>query len=704
MPCAQRGLHHSRPYVNDSLQINTLQRAFELHQRGQLAQAQQLYEQLLRAQPNHFDALHLMGVLASQTQRAGEALTLIDRALAIDAGGAVTHFNRATVLQQLERWREALESYDRAIEINPSFAEAFSNRSVVLTELGEYATALSSSERAIALKGGFAEAFFNRGNVLREMRRFEKAIASYDRAIELRRDYSEACYNRANALTALERWREAVAGFEQSIALRPRHVAAHVHRGHAEVELRQWQSALASYARAIEIEPTIRFVPGRLLYTSLRICDWHDFERRRDNVLERIAQGLAAAHPFEVLTLTDSAHLQLAATQTWVREKFTANRASAPSHPRHGRIRLGYFSGDFHQHAVAFLTAELFERHDRQRFEITAFSFGPHKRDAMRERLEAAFDRFIDVRERSDLEIVQLARRLEIDIAIDLGGYTEGARTEIFAARAAPLQLSYIGYLGTMGAPFIDYLIADPTLIPPAHRPHYAERILYLESYQANDTRRVIAERNFTRAELGLPREGIVFCCFNAVWKFNPVIFSSWMRILARVPRSVLFLFADHPLIEQNLRKEAAARGVVPERLVFGGRLPTADYLARYRAADLFLDTLPYGGGTTASDALWAGVPVLTCRGEALASRIAASLLTALDMPQLITDSLQDYEERAVELANDPERLSELRGLLGERRATARLFDIGAFTLDLERAYMSIYERQRSGLAPEDTR
>ncbi len=361
---------------------------------------------------------------------------------------------------------------------------------------------------------------------------------------------------------------------------------------------------------------------------------------------------------------------------------------------------MGYFSPDFRNHAVSILMAEVFETHDRSKFEVVAFSLGPDTRDEMRGRLEKGFERFVDVHGKSDEQIALLARSMELDIAVDLGGFTEGCRPRVLAMRAAPLQVSYIGYLGTLGAPYMDYLIADPVIVPEAHQEHYAEKIIYLPSYQANDSQRRIAQREFSREELGLPAQGFVFCCFNNNYKITPPTFDSWMRILHRVAGSVLFLYAGSATAQGNLSKEAVKRGIDPARVVFGQRLPPAQYLARYRAADLFLDTLPYNAGTTASDALWVGLPVLTCLGDTFAGRVAGSLLTAIGLPELITRTQSQYEDMAVALALDRGRLAGIKQRLAQNRHTQPLFDTPRFTRHLEAAYTQIYERYLAGLAP----
>jgi predicted O-linked N-acetylglucosamine transferase (SPINDLY family) len=468
-------------------------------------------------------------------------------------------------------------------------------------------------------------------------------------------------------------------------------------------ELGELEDAVARYGRAWALDPDASFLAGELRHARLQICDWAGLEVDRARLASGLEQGRAVVSPFAALSLLDCPELQRKAAEIWARRECTPRRPMPPPgpYPRHEKIRIGYFSADFHAHALTALTAEMFETHDRSSFDLTAFSLGPDVRDATRARLEPAFDRFLSLTAVSDAEVAALARRLEIDIAVDLGGYTRGARPRIFALRAASIQVSYLGFLGTMGASFSDYLIADPVIVPPPSQRHYAEQIAYLPSYQPNDSKRVIPPRIAARAEFGLPSSGFVFCCFNAHYKINPETLTSWAKILAAVPGSVLFLLGGNVAAERNLRRSAADRGIDCERLVFGRRLPLDEYLARYGAADLFLDTLPYNAGATASDALWAGLPVLTCCGETFASRVAASLLTAAGLPELIASDRRSYEELAIGLAADAPRLAAIRNRLAAARQTSKLFDTATFTRNLETLYRRMYERCRSGLPPQ---
>jgi predicted O-linked N-acetylglucosamine transferase (SPINDLY family)/predicted SAM-dependent methyltransferase len=631
------------------------------------------------------------------------AVQLFDELIRRKSDHAEAYYKRANALNGLGRCEAALADYDQAITRNPEYANAYCNRGTVLERLNRWDEALASYNRAVALNPGDFLVYYNRGSVLKRLERIDEALASYERAIALKSDYVEAYLNRGNVLQELQRHEAAVASYDMAIQLKPIFAEAFQARGSSLFALRRFEAAVASYNQAIALNPNYKFILGMRRYAKMQICDWDDLAPD----LQRITQGLReyspVCSPFPVLALVDSATLQRLAAEIWVREQCPYNPAlgAIPARPRSDKIRIGYFSADFRSHPVSALTAELFETHDRSRFEITAFAFGPEAGDAMRSRLERAFDRFVDVRDQTDIEVALLARKLGVDIAVDLGGFTEHSRTKIFALRAAPIQLSYIGYLGTMGAPYMDYLVADTTIIPAGEQQEYSEKIIYLPSYQVNDSQRHIAERTFTRENLGLPPVGFVFSCFNANYKITPSTFEVWMRILTRVEASSLFLYTDNQVSARNLLKEAQRCGVDPHRIVFGGRLDQADYLARFRTMDLFLDTLPYNAGTTASDALWAGLPVLTCAGRTFAGRIAASLLQAIELPELITATPAQYEDLAVQLATNPQRLAQIRRQLASNRLKTPLFDTVLYAKNLEYAYAQMYERSHAGLPPE---
>lgn len=671
--------------------------------RGQrrLEEALESYDRALRAASAHADAHNNRGVVLQDLERYEEALSSHERALAARPDDPEALNMRGAALHALERYEEALSSYDRALAVKPRFAEAHNNRGVTLYALERFEDALSSYDQALATEPCYCAAYNNRGNALKRLKRFDEALAAYSQALAIQAHNARAWMNQGVLLHELGRCRDALASYERALAVEP---DADTYRNEAIAleEVGRTADAVASYQRALALEPASEFALGACRHARMQLCDWADFEVDLARITTGIANDEPVVAPFDMLSLLDSPALQRRAAEIWVDRECSPRQKLPPltAHPAHDRIRIGYFSADFRNHALAALAGELFETHDRSRFEITAFSLGPDVRDEFRARAEAAFDRFLPVRDLPDHEVAALARRLEIDIAIDLGGYTRHARPRVMALRAAPVQASWLGYLGTMGAQFIDYVIADPVIVPPEYRQYYTEKVAYLPSYQPNDSKRVVADRTFSRAELGLPAHGFVFCCFNASYKITPETFQAWTRILAAVPGSVLLLLGGSPAMERNLRRHAADRGIRAERLVFAPKLVFGEYLARYRAADLFLDTLPYNAGTTASDALWAGLPVLTCPGKAFASRVAASVLTSAGLPELIAADRADYERLAIALAGDPPRLEQLRRKLSHARANAPLFDTPAFTRNVEALLVRMCQLHRSGQAP----
>jgi predicted O-linked N-acetylglucosamine transferase (SPINDLY family) len=572
-------------------------------------------------------------------------------------------------LKELRLFDRALISLNQAITLAPRYAEAYNNLAIVLTELKLFEKALQNCDKSIELKPDFEDAYLNRGVVLQGLKRLNESVLSYEQAIKLRRDYAEAIVN----------------------------------RGYILRELKRFDEALLSFFQVLELKPYYDYLFGDFLHAKMHICDWHEFESNIIKLKQRISEGNKSSSSFCVLTFADSLSIQRKASEIWINDKhpFDKSLGSIFKSSRKEKIKIGYYSADFREHPVSYLTAEFFELHSKNNFELIAFYSESPDSSNMHKRVSSAFDKFIDIRFISDQDVAQLSRDIGIDIAVDLTGMTANERAGIFSYRAAPIQLSYIGYLGTMGAEYYDYLIADKTIIPADSQDYYSEKIIYLPSYQVNDSKRVISEKNFTRAELNLPEVGFVFCCFNNTYKITPHTFDGWMRILAAVPHSVLFLYADNKWAEENLKMEAQKRGVSQIRLVFGARIDRSDYLARYRVADLFLDTLPYNAGTTASDALWAGLPVLTCMGKTFCSRVAASLLSAIELPELITTTQVQYEAAAVELATNPTKLKAIKDKLERNRLTTALFDTSSFTKNIEDAYTQIYERYQTDLPPD---
>jgi protein O-GlcNAc transferase len=658
------------------------------------------YEKAISIQPGFATTLNNLGNALKQLKRLDEALASYDKSLAIQPDYADALYNRGSVLKELNRLDEALICYDKAIALLPDFAEAHNNRGIILKEFNYLDEALVCYSKAIAIKPSFAEAFCNRGNALKELKRFEEALASYDMAISLKPNYAEAINNQGTAFQELKLKDEALKSYDMAIAMQPDYVDAHYNRGNLLIELKRLEEALESYNKALALQPDYNFLLGLQLNTRASLCDWRELPEQLASLELALEAERKVIIPFSALGLTDNPKLQYLASKIYGSAKFPASAMLGEIKKRtpDGIIRIGYYSADFRDHVVSDLIVELFELHDSDRFEVYGFSFGRESNDPMRQRISDAFDHFIDVRSKSDVEIAQLSRSLGIDIAIDLGGYTQDSRTGIFALRCAPIQINYLGFPGTMGVDYIDYIIADKTMIPKESQHHYSEKIIYLpHSFQVNDSKRVASKKVFTRAEVGLPESGVVFCCFNNTYKILPETFDSWMRILKAVDVSVLWLFAEQAAAVQNLRHEASIRGVNPDRLVFAKRVKIDEHLARQSLADLFLDTLPFNAGATASAALWAGLPILTRMGESFTARYAASLLNAMDLPELITQTQAQYEAKAIELANNPLKLAQLKNKVQQNRQTSSLFNCELFTRNIEAAYAEAYRRYHAG-------
>ncbi|MDP3700007.1 MAG: tetratricopeptide repeat protein [Hylemonella sp.] len=622
-------------------------------------------------------------------------------------GSADAQNNIGLRFLEMHAYGEAEVCLRRAISLAPDYAFPYVNLGRLLSEQKQNDRAIAALQKGIELQPGLDAAYTNLGGVLCNEGRLGEAEAACQKAIGLNPKSPEAFHNYGLVLAALNRHAAAALAFREAIVLNAKFLDAHFNLANVSLKLKRHADAVQSYQKCLQLDPAAEYVHGALLAVRMKVCDWADHASDLKQLGESVEQGRRVTDPFFLLALVSNLKLQRKAAELLIADKYPESPAlgGIPKRKRGERIRIGYFSADFRNHPVANLMVEIFELQDRSRFELIAFSWGPGDEDVVRQRVRSAFDQFIDVNGKSDLEVASLARSLEIDLGIDLGGHTEYARTGIFAYRAAPVQVSYLGYLGTMGAPYYEYLIADAVLVPEAHQTFYVEKIAYLPSYQPNDSKRSISDRRFTRAELGLPEEGFVFCCFNSNYKFNPNIFDIWMRVLLQVEDGVIFLYAETSEAAENLKKEAQRRGVDRGRVVTTlERLTLPEYLARYRVADLFLDTQPYNAGTTASDALWTGLPVLTCLGESFAGRMAASLLHALGLPELVAANLADYEELAVALALDGARLKGIRDKLERNRLTAPLFDSCRFTLQLERMYEAMYERYQADLPPTHLR
>ena len=679
--------------------------AAQHYQRKQFPEAAQLAEQVLAADPNNIPALQLSSLLALLAGRNDAAIDMLGSAIRLNDSAAELHATLAEALRRAGRLEEAIAEFQRALVLEPDNAETIYNCANVLLRLGNHAEALAGYHRALAIQPNFLQAIHNRGNALFELQRFDESLADYDRTLAVNPRFVMAWSNRANALLQLKRYEEALAACDRGLEIDAHHVASLSVRANVLFELRRFAEAAEAYAGLLAVDPAYPYALGRAFYCRLLCCDWTEYDRAIATVASKVAAGERVAPPFMFLNMADSPEQRMQCARTFSRDRHPVSTDPLwrGERYRHSKIRLGYLSADFRHHPMAYLMAGLFEQHDRSRFETMAFSFGPDPQDAFRKRLEASFDRFIDVRTKRDRELAQLVREHEIDIAVDLMGYTNNGRPGILAFRPAPIQVNYIGFAGTLGADYIDYIIADRFIIPEESRRFYTEHVAYLpDTYWPTDSTRTIAEAAPPRSELGLPETGFVFCCFNQSHKIAPGIFDIWMRLLRQVDGSVLWLVEDNADAARNLRQEAERRGIAATRLVFAPRVGLDAYLARLPLADLLLDTLPFNAHTTASDALSAGLPVVTCAGTSFPARVAGSLLQAVGLPELITDNLADYEALSLKLARDPQTLAQVRAKLDRNRHSCPLFDTDRFRRHIESAYSTMWKRYQRGARPDD--
>lgn len=704
-------------------------------QAGRAIEAEHLFNKLLRLDPRHVGGLNVFSILLTQLgrfeeaeryarralkenaksdatfynyglilkalKRPEEALERFGQALAINDRVAQTWNNRGTVFNEMKRYLEAVADFDRALFLDPNYAEAYCNKARSLSGLESYEQALDACDKALALNPALTEAWIARGNVLIGQKRIAEAGAAYDAGLALDPNSAFAWFGRGNVFSELKQTSDALAAYDKALVLDASLAPAWLARGSRLVELQRYEEAHAAFDRAVKADPALDYALGNRLFAKLMICDWTDLEAQVSDVLQAIRAQKQVVAPFPILCIPSTAADQLACAKQYLADQAPFSPMGPGEIRTHDRIRVAYLSADLHDHATAYLMAGLFEMHDKSRFEMTAISFGPDDHSAMRRRIENSFEHFVDVRADGDQAVAEFLRQREIDIAVDLKGFSQNGRPGIFARRAAPVQVNYLGYPGTMGAGYFDYIIADETIIPDDQRKFYSEQVVWLpDSYQANDSKRSIAAATPTRGQCGLPETGLVFCCFNNTVKITPEMFDIWMRLLAAVDGSVLWLIDADPTATNNLRREAERRGISPARLIFAPRVALADHLARHRNADLFLDIVPCNAHTTASDALWAGVPVLTCLGAAFAGRVAASLLKAAGQPELIATSLEQYEAMALALARDPQRLASLKEELARNRGTCPLFDTRRFARHIEAAYVTMWERSQRGEKP----
>ena len=645
--------------LNDPVML-VLREGLEQQKKGQLAQAEQCYRQGLQRNPQHATGLHLLGIVLAQTGRAAQAIPYLRQSVVLQPNQAVNLHNLASALYATGAFDEALQASTLSLAINHVYVAAYVLRASILWDMGRQAQAQNDLHTALSLHSQSPEALA-----------LQQKIAQQTGA-------------------GVESPQPDDASFQAEAAI-------------AFLDQRQYALAIAAFERVAALQPNLAEVLGPLVWAKISSCHWDGLDADFKKLEQRILGGSDEVVPFTLLAISPDPMLQHQCAQKYFTQ-FAAKgkpQQALVQTKAHGRIRLAYLSSDFHEHATAYLIAQVIELHDRSKFHVLGVSFGAPVACTMRTRLEQAFERFVDVEGMSDEAVAQWMQREEIDIAIDLKGFTKDARTAIFVHRPAPVAVNFLGYPGTMGSDCIDYIVGDPVVTPFEHAAHFSEKIVQLpHSYQPNDRSRVIAQPYTNRAAEGLPHKYFVFAAFNNPYKITPEMFAVWMRLLQQIPGSVLWLVSENKDHQAQLRQHAQDRGVDPMRLVFAHNEPQARHFARHALADLFLDTTPCNAHTTASDSLWAGLPVLTCIGQTFASRVAASLLMAMGLPELVTHDLPSYEAQALHLARHPDALADLSRKLRAHRMTQPLFDVQAYTRSLEAAFETMHQRAMNGLPP----
>ena len=737
-----------------------LQRAVNAHKVGQLQEAHRLYAAILKVQPKHPDANHNTGLLTVgfgkielalpffkaaleanpsnaqfwyshivaliKLQRLIDAKDLLNqakskgikgadfdqleqrlneanKALSIKPKNAEGYYNMGIVLQQQSNLKEAIEAYNKALSIKPDYAEAYNNIGNALQQQGNLEEAIKAYSKALSIKPGYTEAYYNMGIAFKSQNKLEEAVKAYSKALVIKPDYADAYTMMGNALKGQNKLEEAIKAYNQALSIKPDYADAYNNIGIVLQDQGKPEEAIKAYTKALVIKPDYEAARTQKLYQQALICNW-DSIAKDVNLIPELGTSEKHVPPFALLSLEDAPERHLIRSKRYAKAKYLQKALPPKARPskKPKRIRIGYFSTDFKEHPVAYLIAKVLEQHNRDQFEIFGYSIYGSSSCIMRQRLKKSFDSFTDVQSMSDRDIALQARQDKIDIAVDLNGYTQYARTGIFAYRAAPIQISYLGYPGSMGAEFIDYIVADQHLIPAENQKHFSEKQIYLpNTYMPTDDSRELSQKPMNRSDIGLPDDAFVFCCFNNNYKISPNEFDIWMRLLNKVENSVLWLRHSNQFSHINMRNEAQTRNVDPSRLVFADKIPMDEHLARQRLADLFVDTFAFNAHTTAAEALWAGLPVVTKVGLGFAARVAGSLLNEIGLPELITQNEKDYEALILELATNPTKLRKIKEKLATNRLTQPLFNTELYTKHLENGYQQAYQNYFDGHLPQ---
>ena len=718
---------------------SNLVRAFDLLKKNDFINAKLIYENILVVDKKNFDALFFLAVILINFKNYKKARDLLEQVVSIKPNSADAYNNIGICLEKSNDLDGAIKNYNLAIDNRPNFAEAHNNIGVVFQKLRNFDQAILQYKKAISYKNLYLDPYINLANIFKETKQFEEAIKNYDLAINLNPKLAEVYNNKGNALKEIRKFEEAIKNYDLAINLNPKLAEVYNNKGNALKEIRKFEEAIKNYDLEINLNPNfanayfntatalqdiknfenavlyfekalllnkeIPFCKGHLLHAKMLCCNWSGLNELYKEIYNDVEKNRFSATPFGYQAICDDESNLQKCAQLYSSKRFPEikNNLFSKKISKNKKIKIGYLCGEFREQATSILMTEVWEKHNKEDFEIIAFDSGWDDKSLRRNRIIKAFDKFIDISKVSDFDAAKLIHKEQIDILINLNGFFGTGRPVVFSYRPAGIQINYLGFPGTIGSKYIDYILCDKTVVPLESKKFYNEKIIYFpDSYQANDTKRNISDKKFLREELSLPKKSFVFCCFNNNYKITPNMFDVWARLLKKIDNSVLWLIEGNSEATENLKKEAKIRNIDASRLIFAKRMKLEDHLARHKNADLFLDTLPYNAHTTASDSLWAGLPVLTCLGKAFPGRVAASLLRSLDLPELITYSENEYVAKAEELALNPERLRVIKNKLDTNKFSQPLFNAELFCRSLESAFKIIFEKYSLGLETED--
>jgi protein O-GlcNAc transferase len=703
-----------------------LQQGVKAHKAGQMQEASRLYSAIIKAQPKHPDANHNMGVLAVSAGKNELAVQFFRTALEVNPRTAQFWHSYIDALIKLERLidskaaldlaksygangdgfrqlEQRLNEANKALSIKRDEANAYFNMGITLQKQSKLDDAIEAYKKALAINPEYVDAYNNLGNAFNALGKLGKAIMAYKKAISINPDYASAYYNMGDALQEQYKFEEAIKAYKKAISIQPDYVEAYYNMGNILVDQSKLEVAIGAYINALAIRPDYELIRAQKLYQQAKTCNWSSIAEDV-NLIPELGTLKKHVPPFALLSLEDAPQRHLVRSKIYTKANYPQKALPPKALPsqKPKRIRIGYFSTDFKEHPVAYLIAKVLKKHNRDQFEIFGYSIHGSSSCAMRQRLEKSFDSFTDVQNMSDKDIAFKARRDNIDIAVDLNGYTKDARTGIFAYRAAPIQINYLGYPGSTGSDFMDYIIADQYLIPPENQKYFSERQLFLpNTYMPTDNSRELSKKKITRSDMGLPEDAFVICCFNNNYKISSTEFDIWMRLLNKVENSVLWLRQSNQFSHVNIKNEAQKRNIESSRLIFAEKIPMDEHLARQRLADLFVDTFSFNAHTTAAEALWAGLPVVTKIGQGFSARVAGSLLNAVGLPELVTKTEKAYEALILELIKNPSKLTKIKEKLANNRLTHPLFNTELYTKHLENGYQQAYQNYFDGNLPQ---